>query len=188
MDTQQKILNSAKELFIKKGFKGTSISEIGKIAEVTPSLIYHYFGSKEGLWKAVKLEILKKYEGVDDLISQDESNLNAFLAQVIVQRYKFYSQNPEAIRLRTWQKLEEKQELLAGGNPIAPQHWKDKIIKLQELGFIRKDLDPDMIILFILSIISGAFSEDSQDVLSTARKKEEYLDNLMDWVRRAIEP
>ena len=39
--TKQKILESALELFAEKGFKGTSISEIAKTANISKGLAYN---------------------------------------------------------------------------------------------------------------------------------------------------
>ena len=52
-NTRKVILNAARDLFVKKGFAGTSISEIAKQAKVNQSLIYHHYANKESLWTAV---------------------------------------------------------------------------------------------------------------------------------------
>ena len=51
--TQEKIIKVAIDLFSAKGFKGTSIRDIAHKMEMSISNIYHYFGSKEGLWLAI---------------------------------------------------------------------------------------------------------------------------------------
>ena len=55
------ILKTARKLFIKKGFADTSISKIAKGCNINKSLIYHHFESKEGLWKAIKAEMISSY-------------------------------------------------------------------------------------------------------------------------------
>lgn len=59
LNTQQKIIEVAKNLFAEKGFHGTSIRDICKIAEVNISLISYYFGGKEELYKVVVDSITK---------------------------------------------------------------------------------------------------------------------------------
>ena len=54
------ILKSAEQHFLDKGFKGTSINDVANEANINKSLIYHHFGDKENLWKAVKERILEK--------------------------------------------------------------------------------------------------------------------------------
>lgn len=57
--TRSKILENALVLFAENGFKGTSISEIAKAAEVSKGLAYNYFKDKNALMYAV-LELLTK--------------------------------------------------------------------------------------------------------------------------------
>lgn len=58
-NTEQKIIEVAKNLFAEKGFYGTSIRDICKLAEVNISLISYYFGGKEELYKVVVNSITK---------------------------------------------------------------------------------------------------------------------------------
>ncbi len=52
MDAKDCILNSAIELFSKKGFEGVSIREIANLAKVHFASIRYHFGDKEELYKA----------------------------------------------------------------------------------------------------------------------------------------
>ncbi len=70
-ETRAKILNTALELFAKKGFSNTSISEIAKSANISKGLAYNYFKSKEMLMeeviKILFLEIDKMFVELDQL-------------------------------------------------------------------------------------------------------------------------
>lgn len=46
-DTQQKILKEATDLFMSKGYLGTSTREIAQKVGITQPNLYHYFGDKE---------------------------------------------------------------------------------------------------------------------------------------------
>lgn len=50
--TQECILEAARQLFAEMGFERSSLRAIAQRAEVDPSLIIHYFESKEGLLAA----------------------------------------------------------------------------------------------------------------------------------------
>jgi AcrR family transcriptional regulator len=52
-NTKDAILNSAKELFLEKGYDGASIDDISKHAKITKSLVYYYFESKEDILYAI---------------------------------------------------------------------------------------------------------------------------------------
>jgi AcrR family transcriptional regulator len=45
------ILSAALKVFARDGFNGASMPAIAKIAQVAPTLIHYYFGSKENLWR-----------------------------------------------------------------------------------------------------------------------------------------
>lgn len=48
-DNRQKIINTALNLFAKKGYDAVSTVEIAQAAGITKPTMYYYFGSKEGL-------------------------------------------------------------------------------------------------------------------------------------------
>jgi AcrR family transcriptional regulator len=48
-DTRERILASARRLFAQRGYEQASMRVIARDADVDPSLIVHYFGSKQGL-------------------------------------------------------------------------------------------------------------------------------------------
>ncbi len=48
-----RILNKALELFSTKGYDATSVREICEAAEITKPTLYHFYGSKEGVYRAL---------------------------------------------------------------------------------------------------------------------------------------
>lgn len=51
-ETRREILDSARTLFAERGFTGTSIRAVAADAGVDPALVHHYYGTKEGLFRA----------------------------------------------------------------------------------------------------------------------------------------
>ncbi len=49
----EKLLDAARELFGEQGYDATSIAEIGVQAGIAKSVLYHHFGSKAALYRAV---------------------------------------------------------------------------------------------------------------------------------------
>lgn len=47
-----RILAAAREAFAETGWAGTTIRAVARAADVDPALVYHYFGSKDGLLDA----------------------------------------------------------------------------------------------------------------------------------------
>src|SRR3954465_7590026 len=50
---REKVLEAGLELFGERGYHATSIAEIGARAEIAKSVLYHYFGSKAGLYEVI---------------------------------------------------------------------------------------------------------------------------------------
>lgn len=51
-DTREAILESARALFAERGYDGATVRDLAAVAEVDPKLVLHYFGSKEGVFRA----------------------------------------------------------------------------------------------------------------------------------------
>jgi len=47
-----RIIGAARDEFAENGWAGTTIRAVARAADVDPALVYHYFGSKEGLLDA----------------------------------------------------------------------------------------------------------------------------------------
>lgn len=185
-ETKKKILDAASALFIKSGFEGVSISEIAKKADINQSLIYHYFSSKEELWKSVKASFVEEFAGTESMELDPAKGLRDVLKQIVLTRFQFYEDNPEVIRLMGWQKLENEKEKLAGGTQLSPSTWKEAFQELKKRKEIRKDIDIDMMVLFISSAIAGAFTEDFGELLKTPKSKKQYLEMLIECFLRAF--
>ena len=52
-NTKQRLKDTARRLFAEKGFAGASVRDICAEASAGRNMIHHYFGNKEGLFKAV---------------------------------------------------------------------------------------------------------------------------------------
>lgn len=61
IDTKEKILLCALELFAKKGFDACSMNEIAAEANVNKATIYYYFTNKEYIYEAVLVHVLSGF-------------------------------------------------------------------------------------------------------------------------------
>ena len=48
-DTRRRLLDASLQLFVHKGFAGTTVRDIAKAAGVSPGLMFHYFPSKQAI-------------------------------------------------------------------------------------------------------------------------------------------
>lgn len=71
-DTEHKILEAAKQVFIKKGMAGARMQEIADEAGINKALLHYYFRSKEKLFDAVfKDTVLKMVPKLTELFGSD---------------------------------------------------------------------------------------------------------------------
>lgn len=62
--TQEKILRSARKLFVKKGYAATKTRDIAEDAGINLALLNYYFRTKEKLFELVMIEKMGKFLGI----------------------------------------------------------------------------------------------------------------------------
>lgn len=90
------ILQTALDLFIRKGYGETKVADIAKAADMSMGLLFHYFGSKEKLYEElirIGCERLKI-----DFDVMNESSLAIFTA-VAEEIFSMISTNPSAAKM-----------------------------------------------------------------------------------------
>ena len=73
--TKQKVLESAKTLFQKKGFEGLKMQELADRAGVNKGLLHHYFHNKETLFNQIFADAFYKLFSVISLRFGDQFSL-----------------------------------------------------------------------------------------------------------------
>ena len=60
-NTEQKIIEAAKKVFIDKGFDGARMQEIANEAKINKALVHYYFRSKDKLFDAIFKEAFQQF-------------------------------------------------------------------------------------------------------------------------------
>lgn len=154
--TKQKILLAARQLFVEHGFAGTSMGKIAKLAAVNHSLLFHYFGSKDKLWMAVKQSIARDTKEQSKTLPSTDLPFAAFLEQLMTRSIRFYRDHPDIVRMINWQRLEHSHEPNMASWSEEGQAWIDAFKHYQAQGAINSELKPEFIVIYILSIVSSA--------------------------------
>ena len=93
-EKQIEILSVAEKLFAEKGFDGTSVRDISKIADINVAMISYYFGSKEKLLESLILFRVQDLKiKIENLFNED---LNPF--EKIEKFIEFYIQKIDSNR------------------------------------------------------------------------------------------
>ncbi len=174
--TRETILTCATKAFAKAGFLGTSLSEILDRAKVNKRMIYHYFGSKEGLYRAVHIQQWQALEGWFAVRLTQSSKGGAFqleseelLDEALSIFHEFIAHNQTFIRLMMWDGLE--------GGGVSRSIWKDirgpiyhrmdaLVQAAQAAGLLSAELKPGHLIVSFLGAMSFyfAYSNSLEDI------------------------
>lgn len=161
--TRTRILNAALNEFSTKGLDGANIEHIARDAHVSKQLIYHYFRSKDELYKMT----LESVAGGMRLLSQsrDSSAPTALEAFKLIVNFIIdeYINNPSYAKLTLDQGLHDGEHLdQYSGYVQNVNHYITKvlrpIIERGELsGELRKGLDAASVYWLILYSAAGCF-------------------------------
>ncbi|WP_250306043.1 TetR/AcrR family transcriptional regulator (plasmid) [Streptomyces sp. NBC_01387] len=98
----QAIMDAATQVFMAKGYSGTSMDDIAKLATVSKQTVYKHFADKEKLFNEIVLATTDQVDAMIDLVADIpadgdglEQNLTRLAAQFLTALTK-----PEVIQLR----------------------------------------------------------------------------------------
>ncbi len=78
----QRILQSALSLFSEKGYDATSVREICEASGITKPTLYHFYGSKEGVYRTLVDGTLERVRGDMARAIEDEGSLRERLRRL----------------------------------------------------------------------------------------------------------
>ena len=151
--TVQKILKASIQEFSLKGFSGARVDSIAKKAKVNKRMIYHYFGNKLGLYKAVLKEALCRKQDAEE---QQPKNL----AEKLIYFQRLHLEDPHWIRILQWEALEVGNKKVVDENDRSEElrEHKEFIIEGQKQGLIPKELDPENLLLSLMALTIFPFA------------------------------
>lgn len=183
-NTEGKIITSALELFVRKGYHGTSVEEIMNKIKLTKGAFYFHFKSKGDLLIRIIQEF--KFRYVDELIrvgNEFEGNALDKFHKTITFSQRFAANNVNLCVFIAYLSTELKADVDFGpvlrGIYTEFQKYISQLIKQGILqGIFNKDLNPDLAALVFLAIHDGSLHQwminrtyiDTRQYLSTYRK------------------
>jgi AcrR family transcriptional regulator len=156
--TEQKIFDSAREIFIRDGRDGARMEEIARHAGINKALLHYYFRSKEKLYQAIFQQEFKRVIGdLSESLPMD-LEISLFLLSFINNYIDRMSQNSHVIQFMLWEirsggeNIKELMQKLFSANELnfTPQ----KVIKKFQLAMKNREIRPSDPHQLLLSIIS----------------------------------
>lgn len=97
--TRKRILDAATAEFARKGLGGARVDEIALRSKANKRMIYHYFGSKEKLFKAVLEEAYVSIRTAEQKLHLDEMEPEEAISTLVRFTWNYYLQHPEFLTL-----------------------------------------------------------------------------------------
>lgn len=119
--TQARLLSAARSEFAAYGIAGARVDRIATEARCNKAQIYHYFGSKDGLFDAVFTGV------VDQVVSGtplDVDDLPGYAERLA----RGYDEHPDILRLSTWHRLE------CSGSPLVEAAIRSNRTKIDQIA------------------------------------------------------
>jgi AcrR family transcriptional regulator len=145
--TRRRILAAALAEFASKGISGARVDRIATRAKTNKRMLYHYFGSKDGLYRAVLNQRLSDRKPVTVEAGDEPSRLTGIFDRL--------TSSADFLRLQMWEALErgtrgriESEE----GRRASMTARVDAIRESQLAGRVADDLDPELLAIAELAL------------------------------------
>jgi AcrR family transcriptional regulator len=197
--TRAKILKAAKIQFAKNGLSGARVDTIALAAGANKRMIYHYFGSKEALFREVLEVAYLDIRQAEQCLPLDQLAPVEALETLIRFTWEYYLQNPEFITLVNSENLHKARHLATSEKiKLVSRAFVDMVQRLLDRGvaegYFRAGTDPVQLNITIAAIgyyyLTNRFTGSivfERDMMSTRALDERLafnIDTIMRIVRR----
>ena len=197
-ETRFNILEVATAEFADKGLSGARIDEIAERTNSAKRMIYYYFGSKEGLYRAVLERAYTAVREVDADNRRDDLDPDAALRDVVGVTFDYHNQHPEFVRLVM------NENILRGAHvgevPGIRERNRKVIDQLRAIlargvasGHFREGVDPVELHMTISALcfynvsnrytFAFGFERDMSSPKALARRRMSVIDEIESWCR-----
>jgi len=114
--TQKRILAAAKREFSRLGLGGARVDDIAEKASANKRMIYHYFGSKEDLFKKVLEDAYQDIRAAESKLDLAGLPAEAALENLVRFTWKYYLDHPEFLTLVNSENLHKARHLKTSQN------------------------------------------------------------------------
>jgi TetR/AcrR family transcriptional regulator len=93
-DTEERILEAAKRVFVRKGYAGARMQEIADEAGINKGLLHYYFRTKDNLFSAIFEQAFRELAPRTNEVFESDEPLLCKLDQFIDRYLEFLAQHP----------------------------------------------------------------------------------------------
>ncbi len=192
------ILAVATDEFSRKGLSGARVDEIAARTHTVKRMIYYYFGSKEGLYRAVLARCYEHIREIETGLDLDTLPPREALRELVRMTYDYHNKHPDFVRLVMNENIHHGEHI--GHLPEIESRRKAVLTVLGKLiergvaaGVFRRDLDPVELHMSISALcfynvsnrytFSKIFDRDMTSPKALAARREVVVDMIDRWCR-----
>jgi len=201
--TRADILSVATEEFASKGLSGSRVDEIAERTHTVKRMIYYYFGSKEGLYRAVLERAYDHIRTIESTLELDSLSPMDALRQLVRVTFDYHNKHPEFVRLVMNENIHKGAHVV--GLPNIKERNRTVIATLRHLldrgvksGDFRADIDPIELHMSISALcfynvsnrytFSTIFGRDMTSGKAAAARREVIVEIIEKWCRPERQP
>jgi TetR/AcrR family transcriptional regulator len=134
--TRERILSAAFREFAANGFHGARVDLIARRAQINKRMLYHYFGDKENLFKAVLRHKIAGRRASGAALSNDPAERLPFW-------FLSLCKDADWVKLLEWEALQNHSGKVIDEDErrAASQHWLDRLRERQKRGELSEEFD-----------------------------------------------
>lgn len=105
--SRRRLETAGERLFAERGYDGVTVAMISREARLNRRMLYHYFGNKEGLYRAVIGRAYERLAEMESDLAGTAAPVEELVEGIIRAYYGFLDAHPEIVRLLTWENLRQ---------------------------------------------------------------------------------
>jgi len=138
-NAREQVLEAAIRLFTRQGYFNTSIPDIVRESGISTGSIYHHFGDKEGIARALFDSLVARMEAAFDAIDREHDSARARCRAVIELLFRITEEEPEVMSYMLFIKHREFMPEMAPVCSSKPfRHMRQMVEQGMQAGEIRQ--------------------------------------------------
>ena len=192
--TREAILQAAQDEFAAKGLFGARVNKIAKDSGANKRMIYHYFGSKEGLYLAVLERVYAGLRGEEQTLHLDHLEPQMAIRRLVEFNFDYSRAHPEMISLINNENL-LRARYLRKSKKVREMHSPfvrlvgDILKRGAAKGVFRRGLDPIEVYITIAAVgyfylsnnwtLSAIFGRDLASKAAVSKRRRHNVDMIL---------
>tara|TARA_R110002020_G_scaffold115609_4_gene265700 strand:- start:5198 stop:5878 length:681 start_codon:yes stop_codon:yes gene_type:complete len=196
--TKAEILVAGRAEFAERGFEGARVDAIAALAGANKRLLYHYYGNKEELYRAVLLDAYQEIRRGERALSLDQFGPVEAMDRLVRFTFRHFLANPWFPRLLNTENIENARflktmpDIQALHSPLVGQ-ITTIVERGADAGVFRRDVDPVQLYISIAALgffyvsnmatLSVIFARDLSGIDMVQEREAQAVQMVLDYLR-----